>query len=108
MIYKINDLYDRILAVSQGEAKLDNIVLGPVENITSFGPLSYDPAKVAKFLINDVQAIRKKFNIEFYDYIDPKKLIVLFALSDTVDWFSRKELVEFLEYKLNDFIRDSE
>lgn len=110
MTDKINSFYDRILAVRQTDKRIENVVLGPVESVTSFGPLEFDPAKISKFLLNDIQAIRNKFNtteVEFFEHIDPKKLLVLLSVCD-LNWYSRGDLVKFLEHKLNDIIRDSE
>lgn len=110
MIEKINSFYNKILGVRQTDKRIENVViLTPLGSMTSFGPLEYDTARIAKFLLNDIQAIRNKFkkDVEFFDHIDPKKLLVLLSVCE-LNFFSRADLVKFLEYKLNDFIRDPE
>lgn len=58
-------------------------------------------SKYAKFLINDFKSLENKYGKEIYTIIDGGKLNALFAISETHSWFSRKELVEFLETELN-------
>ena len=55
--------------------------------------------RFAKFLINDFKSLENKFGNGVYN-IDSKKLITLFGISEEHQWFTRKELVEFIETKI--------
>lgn len=52
-----------------------------------------------KFLINDFKSVQNKFE-DAYDRIDAKKLVVLYMLYKDHYYFTRQELVEFLESEL--------
>jgi len=55
-------------------------------------------SKYAKFLINDVGALVNKYGKQVYD-IDSAKVKALFSIMDQYSWFTRKDLIEFLEFK---------
>lgn len=121
MIEKIKSTADRILGVVKdcsdpANPILSNVVLGPANNptgftskdeLTSVGPFSLNANKLAKFMLNDVGALRNKYKFELNQMCDPNKLAVLFAMQE-LGWFGRKDLVAYLEQNINDALRDSE
>lgn len=54
-------------------------------------------SKYAKFLINDFKSLENKYGEHVYTTLDPVKVKTLFAISEQYEWYSRKELVAFLE-----------
>lgn len=112
MIDKIKNTATRILAVRKDlsdpkNPNIANVVLGPIEKMTSFGPIPLNANKLAKFLLNDVGALRNKYKVELDTMCDPVILSVLFGLHE-LGWFGRKDLVAYLEQNINDALRDSE
>lgn len=81
--------------------------MGPIDKMTSFGPIPINTNKLAKFLLNDVGALRNKYKVDLEVICDPVILSVLFGLQE-LQWFSRKDLVAYLEQNINDALRDSE
>ena len=57
-------------------------------------------SKYAKFLINDFKALENKYGLSVYTF-DPPKVKALFSISEQYGWFTRKELIEFLEKELS-------
>lgn len=119
MINKIKNLADNILGVRQDLTDLTNpmihnVVIGPLDNLRSFGPIPLTSKKVSNFILNELSSLRNRYkdaftelSIEYSDVCDPKNLAVLIGLRD-LGWFSNKELVAYLEQNINDIIRDSE
>lgn len=119
MIDKIKDLADNILGVRQdltdlANPTIENVVIGPLDKLRSFGPIPLNSKKVANFMLNELNALRNRYkdafntlSLEYSDFCDPKKLAVLIGLRD-LGWFSTKDLVGYLEQNINDTIRDSE
>jgi hypothetical protein len=58
---------------------------------------SVECSKFAKFLTNDFKALEKTFGRDLYTKVDAQKIKALFAISEQHMWFSRKELIEFVE-----------
>ena len=58
---------------------------------------SVDCKKYAKFLINDFKSMENKYGSEIYTKIHPLKLKALFSISEEYMWFSRKDLINFID-----------
>jgi hypothetical protein len=78
-----------------------------MDNLRSFGPFPLNSSRLAKFILNDLSALQNKTKLELREICDAKILAVLFSMSEQ-NWFSRKDLLQYLEEKANDVIRDSE
>lgn len=54
--------------------------------------------KYAKFLINEFSGLKNKLCDGLYNSVDPIKLKALFSISEQFGWFTRKDIIDFLEY----------
>jgi hypothetical protein len=96
MNYNIRELYELVNVVSslveEKEFKLDIEILDSKNRME----LTVNCSRYAKFLINDINSIRKNRK-DFLNLIDSKKMLALFGIMDNLGLFSRKDLREFLK-----------
>ncbi len=96
MINKIRNTYEKMTVVGeltgdkQFHLAIDFLEIGRIT-------VSVECSKYAKFLINDFKALEKTFGRDLYTKVNPQKIKALFAISEQYMWFSRKELIEFVE-----------
>jgi hypothetical protein len=92
---KIKNLYNLLIVLFQWVEGGDFIIYTTINGDRLLTKVSC--SKYAKFVINDFKALENKYGKSIYTMLEPEKIKTLFAISDQYEWFSRKELVEFLE-----------
>jgi len=93
---KIKSIYDDMTIIASFRDEKEFKIGIFFEDISAKMPITVNCSKYAKFLINDFNALRNK-DPDIHSKIEGVKLCALFGISEQYLWFSRKELIQFIE-----------
>lgn len=92
---KIKNLYNLLTVLFQHQHEGEFLIYTTINGDRLLTKVSC--SKYSKFLINDFKALENKYGASVYSLLEPVKVKALFAISEQYEWYSRKELIDFLE-----------